>query len=141
MCAINAQSLEITYLHLSQKSPTLAYWIFETPGVILPYLGAVVFRMACRYFPGFENIQSEVYVRIGNSPLEERIRDLRVVHLNTLIKVTGVVTRRYPVYNSLKKLYMICVKCGGKAGPYFFHDQDKATLRLPRCVHCQAGGP
>lgn len=141
MCSDNGQSLEVTYLHLSQKSPTLAYWIFETPALIFPYLNTVVFDMACRYFPGFENIQSEVYVKIAEFPLEEKIRDLRVVHLNTLIKIKGVITRRYPVYNSLKKLYMICVKCGGKSGPYFFHDSDKNNLRLPRCVHCQAGGP
>jgi DNA replication licensing factor MCM2 len=34
MCSANQQSLEITYIHLTQMNPTLAYWIFETPALI-----------------------------------------------------------------------------------------------------------
>ena len=48
MCSNNKQSLEVTYLHLSQKYPTLAYWIFETPALILPYLNTVAYELAYR---------------------------------------------------------------------------------------------
>ena len=140
MCSNNKQSLEVTYLHLSQKYPTLAYWIFETPALILPYLNTVAYELACRYFPGFDNIHNEVYVKIADFPLEEKIKDLRVFHLNTLIKVKGVITRRYPVYNSLKKLFVICSKCGDRTGPIFINDGDN-DLKLPRCVYCQSLGP
>lgn len=141
MCSNNKQSLEVTYLHLSQKYPTLAYWIFETPTLILPYLNTIAYELACKYFPGFDNIHNEVYVKIADFPLEEKIKDLRVFHLSTLIKVKGVITRRYPVYNSLKKLFIICSKCGDKTGPIYITNSDQNDLKLPRCVYCQGSGP
>lgn len=111
MCSSNKQSLEITYIHLTANNPTLAYWIFETPKLILPYLDIVAFELACKYFPGYENIHHEIFVKIKDFPLEEKLRDLRTFHLHTLIKVRGVVTRRYPVYSQLKKIYYLC-RCG-----------------------------
>lgn len=138
MCSANKQSLEITYLHLTQANPTLAYWIFETPALILPYLNQVAFELACKYFPGYENIHHEIYIKIKDFPLEEKLRDLRTFHLNTLVKVRGVVTRRYPVYSQLKKVYYIC-RCGDRKGPIYQHDNQE--IKLGQCANCHSNGP
>ncbi len=38
MCLQNKQSLEVTFLHLSTRYPTLAIWLAEEPILILPIL-------------------------------------------------------------------------------------------------------
>ena len=139
MCVNNKQSIEITYKHLSDKNPTLAYWIFETPALILPYLNNVVFDLACNFYPGYQDIQDEVYIKIKDFPLEEKIRDLRTFHINTLVKVKGVVTRRYPIYQKLKKLFYLCIKCGDRKGPLY--QNDKVDISLGQCATCQSNGP
>lgn len=139
MCTNNEKSMDVTYKDLSDMFPTLAYWIFETPNIIIPYLNSVVYNLACNYYPGYINIQDEVYVKIKDFPLEEKIRDLRTFHINTLIKVKGVITKRYPVYQKLKKLYYICLKCGDRKGPIF--QNDKINLNMGQCAACHSNGP
>jgi DNA replication licensing factor MCM2 len=138
MCSANQQSLEITYIHLTQMNPTLAYWIFETPALILPYLNQVAFEIACKYFPGYENIHNEIYIKIKEFPLEEKLRDLRTFHLNTLVKVRGVVTRRYPVYSQLKKIWYLC-RCGNRMGPIY--QNADSEIKLGQCPNCHSNGP
>ena len=139
MCTNNEKSMDVTYKDLSDMYPTLAYWIFETPNLIIPYLNSVVYSLACNYYPGYINIQDEVYIKIKDFPLEEKIRDLRTFHINTLIKVKGVITKRYPVYQKLKKLYYICMKCGDRKGPIF--QNDKSDLNFGQCASCHSNGP
>jgi DNA replication licensing factor MCM2 len=139
MCSNNAQSIEITYSHLSVDNIALAYWIFESPTLILPILNRVVFELACKYFPGYDNIRSEVFIKIRDFPLEDKIRDLRTYHLNTMIKVRGVVTKRYPVYSQLKKVYYLC-RCGDRKGPIFQSETAKSQ-RLGECASCHSRGP
>lgn len=139
MCSANSQSLDITYIHLTNTIPTIAYWIFETPAIILPHLNSATFELACKYFPGYQEIHSEIYVRIRDFPLEEKIRDLRTFHLNTLIKIVGVVTRRYPVYSQLKKIYYICTKCGNRMGPIYQNENQE--IKLGACAICAGTGP
>ncbi len=129
----------MTYSHLSDKYPTIAFWIFETPSIILPYLNKVAFKLACTYYPGYESIQDEVYIKIGDFPLEEKIRDLRTFHVNTLVKIKGVITRRYPSYQLLKKLFYICCRCGDRKGPIYRN--DKNDLSLGQCSGCHKNGP
>lgn len=138
MCSANRQSLEITYNHLTQQNPTLAYWVFETPALVFPILNTVAHELACKYFPGYENIHHEIFIKIRDFPLEEKLRDLRTFHLNTLIKVRGVVTRRYPVYSQLKKIYYIC-RCGNRMGPIFVSENQ--DIKLGQCPVCHSNGP
>lgn len=139
MCSSNGQSLEVVYNHMSQTIPTIAYWIFETPAIILPLLNDTAADLANKFYPGYQDISPDIYVRIRDFPLEEKIRDLRTFHLNTLIKITGVITRRYPVYSQLKKVYYVCGKCGFRMGPLFQNDQQ--PLKLAGCSVCGANGP
>jgi DNA replication licensing factor MCM2 len=50
--------------------------------------------------------------------MTENLRDLRQKHLNKLIKIRGVVTRRTAVFSQLKKVYYFC-KCGDRKGPIY----------------------
>ena len=42
-------------------------------------------EVACKLYPGYNSIQEEAYVKIDHFPLEEKIRELRIYHLNTMI--------------------------------------------------------
>ena len=138
MCSNNRQSLEITYNHLTTMNPTLAYWLFETPALILPWFNKVASELACKYFPGYDNIRSEIFVKVRDFPLDEKLRDLRTYHLNTLIRVRGVVTRRYPVYSQLKEVFYIC-RCGDRKGPIY--QNELTNFKLGQCANCQSKGP
>jgi DNA replication licensing factor MCM2 len=61
-------------------------------------------------------------VRIRELPVEDKLRDLRQIHLNALIKIKGVVTKRTNVLPELNKMYFRCV-CGDIKGP-IFHTQS-----------------
>ena len=49
-------------------------------------------------------------------------------HLNALINVVGVVTRRTAVFPQLKVVHFTCVKCGSLVGP--FHQTDQAEIQV-----------
>lgn len=57
-------------------------------------------------------IAQEVHVRIIDLPIVDRLRDLRQFHLNNLIHVNGVVTRRGLVHPILKYSVYECGSCG-----------------------------
>jgi len=91
---------------------------------------------------GYESIQDQVYIKIDNFPLIEKIRDLRCFHINTLVKIKGVITRRYPTHQKLMKLYYICLKCGDRKGPYTYQDDDNSKdFKFGECLVCQSKGP
>lgn len=138
MCSKNMQSIELTYFHMTRQEPTLAYWLFEAPAHVLPIMNSVSFDVACKLYPGYENIHSEIYVKIRDFPLSENLRDLRTYHLNTLIKIQGVITRRYPVYSQLKKIFYIC-RCGDRKGPIF--QNDNQDIPIGQCGVCHSNGP
>ena len=71
-----------------------------------------------KLFPEYGSIKDEVYVRITNLPISDSLRDLRQAHLNSLIKVSGVVTRRTGVQPQLKLAKYDCTRCGNVLGPF-----------------------
>jgi DNA replication licensing factor MCM2 len=73
--------------------------------------------------------------------LEEKIRDLRCFHLNTFVKVKGVITRRYATHQKLMKLFYICTKCGDRKGPYVYTDDGEKNYKFGQCRSCQSQGP
>lgn len=140
MCAHNKQSLEINPTHLQRMYPSILLWILESPTIILPILNAVAFDLARHMFPGYENIHGEIFVRLKEWPILTELRDLRKVHLNQMVKIIGVVTRRGAVYSQLKKVYYICGKCGERLGPLFVNEHTEG-YHLGACPVCQAKGP
>ena len=139
MCTNNKQSLEVTYSHISKKYPSLALWIATDPINIFTILNEVAMEVVKEIFPSYENIHKEIFVRIKDLPVEDKIRELRQVHLNELVKIKGVVTKRSNVFPQLKKMYFICVKCGNRLGPIFLG--NSADVKLGTCVICQSQGP
>ncbi len=88
--------------------------------------------VACKFFPGYENIHEEVFVKIDKFPLNEKISDLRTFHINTLVKVKGIVTKLWPSRSKLLKIYFVCTKCSDKKGPIYLNDgQD---IKMAACA-------
>jgi DNA replication licensing factor MCM2 len=120
--------------------PTIAYWLFENPALIFPFMNEVGFEITCKQYPGYENIHEEIFVKIREFPMEESLRELRTHHLNTLLKVQGVITRRYPVYSQLKKIFYLCPRCGNRMGPIYQNDAQE-SMSLGQCDVCHFNGP
>lgn len=77
MCLNNKQSLEVTFIHLSQKNPTLAIWLAEEPSLVLPILNDVALELVTEVYPEYQKIHKDVYVRVRDLPVEDKLRDLR----------------------------------------------------------------
>jgi len=140
MCASNAQSLVVSYGHLCTVLPTVAVWAADAPGALLPILHAAALDVALEQFPEFAAIRREVFVRLADLPIHDSIRDLRQYHLNKLVRVSGVATRRTGVFPMLQLVKYDCVKCRYLLGP-FAQSDDGTTIRLGSCPQCQSKGP
>ena len=108
MCSNNKQSLEITFIHLSQRYPTLAIWLAEEPSLMLPVLNEVALEVTLELFPDYSQIHNIIYARIKELPVEDKLRDLRQIHLNALIKIRGVVTKRTGVFPEYSRIFYRC---------------------------------
>ena len=81
-------------------------------------------------------VRSEVYVRISELPVQESIRDIRQCHMNCLIRVDGVVTRRTSVFPKLYGVKYSCGVCGyltGAAPPQHELYSNKMALITSDC--------
>ena len=139
MCSENKQSLEVIYSHLVQANPTIALWVADEPQAIFPYLNEIAFEIVLSQFKSYRNIFQEIYVRVRELPIGDQLRDLRHHHLNKLIRVRGVVTRRTGVHPQLKVMVYFCVKCGEKKGPIFQNSNSNVDVGV--CGSCQSKGP
>jgi DNA replication licensing factor MCM2 len=91
------------------------------------------------YYPDYERIHPEVHVRITELPTSYTLRDLRQVHLDALVRVSGVVTRRTGIFPQLKYVKFDCGKCGETLGPFF---QDATSeVKISFCSSCGGKGP
>ena len=135
----NAESLEISYLHLADSKPILAYFLTNCPSSMLELFDQVALEAILVYYPMYRRIHSEVHVRVADLPLSSTLRDLRRAHLNNLVRVFGVVTRRSGVFPQLKYVKFDCRKCGGVLGP--FHQDASRELKISYCPNCESKGP
>ncbi|KAI6021300.1 MCM-domain-containing protein [Pisolithus microcarpus] len=135
----NAESLEVSYLHLALSKPILAYFLTNSPTAMLVIFDEVALNAILVYYPSYERIHSEVHVRIADLPLSSSLRDLRRSNLNTLVRVSGVVTRRSGVFPQLKYVKFDCRKCGAVLGP-FYQDATK-EVKISYCPNCESKGP
>lgn len=135
----NAESLEVSYLHLAMSKPILAYFLTNSPAAMLTVFDEVALNAILVYYPSYERIHSEVHVRIADLPLSSSLRDLRRSNLNNLVRVTGVVTRRSGVFPQLKYVKFDCRKCGAVLGP-FYQDATK-EVKVSFCANCESKGP
>lgn len=68
------------------------------------------------------------------------ITNIRQEHLNSLVRVSGVVTRRTSVFPQLRYTSYDCSSCSRVLGP-FFQDELTKEIRPTDCPFCQARGP
>ncbi|TFK88748.1 MCM-domain-containing protein [Polyporus arcularius HHB13444] len=135
----NSESLEVSYLHLADSKPILAYFLTNCPTAMLAIFDEVALSAILLYYPAYERIHSEVHVRITDLPLSSSLRDLRRSHLNTLVRVSGVVTRRTGVFPQLKYVKFDCRKCGAVLGP--FYQDSTREVKISYCPNCEGKGP
>mmetsp|Transcript_15174 Transcript_15174/g.45748 ORF Transcript_15174/g.45748 Transcript_15174/m.45748 type:complete len:886 (-) Transcript_15174:420-3077(-) len=139
MCAANKQSLYVSYAHISQAMPILAVWVADVPNQMFQIFNRVAYEVCQEIFEDIHQVVSEVYVRIKDLPISDSIRDLRQYHLNALVRLTGVVTRRSGVFPQLQQVKYDCQKCGYSLGP--FHQNTEKELHIAKCPACQSAGP
>ena len=135
----NSESLEVSYSHLAVAFPILAWFLTNAPSAMLEIFDEVALESILYYFPAYDRIHSEIHVRICDVPLSLSLRDLRRAHLNNLVRVSGVVTRRSGVFPQLKYVKFDCKKCGAVLGP-FYQDATK-EVKVSYCANCESKGP
>lgn len=140
MCMAQRMSLEVSYDHLRQVPDleTVTVWLTDHPAEIIKIFDEVALQETLLSFPNYRSIHPEIRVRITDL-LEESIREIRQIHLNGLIRVRGVVTRRSGVYPQLKAVKYDCVKCGAVMGP--FAQTSSREVKVASCSECQSKGP
>ncbi|KAI2601984.1 MCM-domain-containing protein [Hypoxylon sp. NC1633] len=136
---INAESLEVSYDHLSSSKAILAYFLANAPAEMLKLFDDVAMELVLLHYPDYERIHSDIHVRIFDLPVHYTLRQLRQSHLNCLVRVSGVVTRRTGVFPQLKYVKFDCTKCGVTLGP--FQQESNVEVKISFCQNCQSRGP
>ena len=139
MCAANRESLEVSYQHLVEANAFLARLVANVPAATLEIFDEATMRIVLRLFEDYDRIRGEIHVRITDLPFTDQLRDLRHNHLNTLVRVAGVVTRRSGVFPQLKLVRYDCGRCGAVLGPFLQDAHEEA--RISACAECEARGP
>lgn len=142
MCAANGSTLAVSYVHLMDSEPILAYWLADAPKDMLLVLNEAATRHTVSLFPSYATIKSEIHVRVSDVPIADSLRDLRRQHLDCLVKVHGVVTRRSTVYPQLQLAYYTCGSCRNTQGPFRMDGggggSDLAAMHMPdQCPNCE----
>lgn len=135
----NGESLEINYRHLLESKPIVASFLLEAPAQVLPILDTCAYEVILRMWANYSSIHQAVRVRITHLPVSVPLRELRRSHLNRLIRVSGVVTRRTGVFPQLRYVTFECGRCGDTIGP--FHQDEHQELKIGACPRCEHRGP
>lgn len=106
---------------------------------MLPLFDEVALDVILLFYPSYTRIHAEVHVRITELPTSYTLRDLRQTHLDALVRVSGVVTRRSGVFPQLKYVKFDCQRCGEVLGP--FYQEATAEIRISFCSGCASKGP
>ncbi|ODV62166.1 MCM DNA helicase complex subunit MCM2 [Ascoidea rubescens DSM 1968] len=137
---INSESLEVNYQHLINSKPILAFFLSTSPEEIITLFDQVAIECVQLHYSEYAQIHSDIHVRITNfSPNLFNLRELRENHLNSLVKVSGVVTRRTGVFPQLKHVKFDCSKCGVVLGPYY--QGSNQEVKVSFCSNCHSRGP
>merc|ERR1712223_724935 len=139
MCEENRASFEVDYNILASECQVLAYFLPEAPTEVLTIFDEAAKSVVLSMFPRYEAIAKEIHVRITDLPLAEELRSLRQLHLNQLIRTSGVVTASTGVLPQLSLIKYDCDKCNYVLGP-FVQNQNQET-KPGVCPQCQSRGP
>uniref|UniRef100_A0A3Q3NIT7 DNA replication licensing factor MCM2 n=1 Tax=Labrus bergylta TaxID=56723 RepID=A0A3Q3NIT7_9LABR len=139
MCKENKESLVVNYEDLAAREHVLAYFLPEAPTEMLKVFDEAAKEVVLAMYPKYDRIAHEIHVRICNLPLVEEIRSLRQLHLNQLIRTSGVVSSCTGVMPQLGMVKYNCNKCNFVLGP-FFQSQNQ-EVKPGSCPECQSFGP
>ncbi|GER39223.1 DNA replication licensing factor MCM2 [Striga asiatica] len=139
MVAVNKCSLEIDYKQFIYTHPNIAIWLADAPQSVLEVMEEVANKIVFQFHPNYSKIHQKIYVRITNLPVYDQIRNIRQIHLNTMIRIGGVVTRRSGVFPQLQQVKYDCNKCGAILGPFF--QNSYSEVKVGSCPECQSKGP
>lgn len=137
---VNSESLEVSYDHLSATKAILAYFLANAPSEMLKIFDKAAMEVVLLHYPSYELIHPDIHVRISDLPVHYTLRQLRQSHLNCLVRVSGVVTRRSGVFPQLQMVRFKCTKCNVTLGP-FAQESSSAEVKLTFCQYCQTRGP
>merc|ERR1719266_371367 len=139
MCKANRSSFEVDYNILASECQTLAYFLPEAPREVLEIFDEAAKQVVLNIYPQYERITADIKVRISELPLVEELRSLRQLHLNQLIRTSGVVSSSSGVLPQLFMVKFDCTKCGYVLGPFYQDQQEEA--KPGTCPECQSLGP
>ncbi|KAF1745531.1 hypothetical protein MXB_192 [Myxobolus squamalis] len=139
MCEQNGQSLIVDYNVLVIHYQILAYFLPEAPVEMLEIFNDAAKEVVLLMYPRYERIITDVYVRIANLPIIEEIRSLRQLHLDQLIRTTGVVVSSTGVLPQLNSVKYDCNKCNHVLGPFL--QMPGQEVKPGSCPECQSKGP
>eukprot|EP01065_Artemidia_motanka_P010420 TRINITY_DN1551_c16_g1_i1.p1 TRINITY_DN1551_c16_g1~~TRINITY_DN1551_c16_g1_i1.p1 ORF type:complete len:952 (+),score=292.63 TRINITY_DN1551_c16_g1_i1:56-2857(+) len=133
-------SLNVNHRTLAKHNRQMAMFVAELPSVMLSIFDEVAEQETRRLFPKFAaKIGFAVHVRITELSVTDTIRGLRCQHMNMLVRLCGVVTRRSQVYPQLQTVKFDCMSCGALIGPMVFRGSREAAVKM--CPVCQVAGP
>lgn len=135
----NAESLEVEFPFLVDQQAALARLLTIAPAQILPIFDEAAMEVVELHYPNYRLIRSDVHVRIIQLPMVYNLRDLRESHMNKLVRVSGVVTRRTRVFPQLRYVKFDCRRCGTVLGP--FAQEGESEVKVSFCHNCQSRGP
>ncbi|XP_078485741.1 DNA replication licensing factor mcm2 [Ciona intestinalis] len=135
----NKESLIVDYNLLASSHEVLAFFLPEAPTEMLQIFDEAAKNVVLSMFPKYENIAKEIHVRISELPLIEDIRSLRQLHLNQLIRTSGVVNSCTTILPQLRLVKYDCPKCNYILGPYFQNQNQE--VKPGACPECQSYGP
>ncbi|CAN0902267.1 DNA replication licensing factor MCM2 [Linum grandiflorum] len=139
MVSANKCSLEIDYKQFIYAHPNIAIWLADAPQSVLEVMEEVAKSVVFDLHPNYKKIHQTIYVRITTLPVYDQIRNIRQIHLNTMIRIGGVVTRRSGVFPQLQQVKYDCNKCGAVLGPFF--QNSYSEVKVGSCPECQSKGP
>ncbi|MXQ95686.1 hypothetical protein E5288_WYG018251 [Bos mutus] len=135
----NRESLVVNYEDLAAREHVLAYFLPEAPAELLQIFDEAALEVVLAMYPKYDRIASRIHVRISHLPLVEELRSLRQLHLNQLIRTSGVVTSCTGVLPQLSMVKYNCNKCGFVLGP--FCQSQNQEVKPGSCPECQSAGP
>jgi DNA replication licensing factor MCM2 len=137
----NQQSFEVHYAHLARVyESTLALWLADAPDALLELFDEVAEHLVyVDMFPNYSSVHKHIRVRIAGLPVCDPIRDFRQIHMNVLVRVEGVVTRRSPVYPQLQAIRYDCGRCAFIIGPIM--QRGEKEIKVSQCPSCHSKGP
>lgn len=134
----NSESLEVSFHHLLTSKAILADFLRQCPEEMLKIFDVVAMEATEIHYSDYTQIHSEIHVRITDYYDLLNLRDLRQNHLNSLIKIKGVVTRRTGIFPQLKYIKFDCPRCKTVLGPFFQDSNQEISIRF--CSNCEYRG-